>query len=53
MSEEKAREILKQQGMTETEAQEFIDGCKRGLQARREGKVKHWSQVKKELGIKG
>ena len=52
MSEEKAREVLKQQGMTDTEAQEFIEGCKRGTQAYLDGKVKPWSQVKKELGIK-
>lgn len=52
MSEEKAMEILKQQGMTDAEARDFIDGCKKGLKAAREGKVKPWSEVKKELGIK-
>ena len=51
MAEEGTMEILKQQGMSEEEAQEFIDGCKRGLKAAREGKVQPWAQVKKELGI--
>jgi len=30
---------------------EFMDGCRRGLAAAKAGKVKPWSQVKKELGI--
>ncbi len=52
MSEEKAMEILRQQGMTQQEARDFIEGCKKGIQAMKEGKVRHWSEVKKELGIK-
>ena len=52
MSEEKAREILKKQGMTNAEIDEAIEGVKRGLKDIKEGRVKPWSQVKKELGIK-
>lgn len=37
--------------MSESEIQEFIDGCKKGTQAFKDGKVKPWSQVKKELGL--
>ena len=51
MSEEKALEILKQHGMTDAEAYEFITGCRKGLQAANEGKVKPWDEVKKELGL--
>ena len=51
MSEEKATEVLKELGFSDEEAREFIEGCKRGLKAAREGKVKPWAQVKKELGI--
>ena len=50
-NEEKAMKILREQGMSEEEARDFIEGCKEGLRARREGKVRPWSQVKKELGI--
>ncbi|MBA7589022.1 hypothetical protein ES708_31095 [subsurface metagenome] len=34
--------ILKRQGMTDKEAIDFIAGCKRGLQAIKEGKVRRW-----------
>lgn len=47
-----AIEILKQRGMTQEEAEEFVKGIKRGLKARREDKVIPWSEVKKELKIK-
>lgn len=30
---------------------EFIEGIKKGLQARREGKVRPWSEIKQELGL--
>jgi len=43
--------LLKRWGMTDREAQEFIEGCERGLQAAREGKVRPWEEVKKELGL--
>lgn len=46
------KEILMGQGMTEIEAEDFIEGCKKGLKTRREGKVIPWSQLKKELDIK-
>ena len=52
MSEEKAREILREQGMTEAEIQEALDGIKKGIQAYKEGRFKSWTEVKKELGIK-
>lgn len=51
MAEEETREILKQRGMTDEEADEFIAGMKRGLEARRRGDVIPWSEVKAELGI--
>jgi len=34
------------------EAKVFLDGCRKGLQARREGEVRPWSEIKAELGIK-
>lgn len=43
--------ILKRQGMTDQEAQEFIAGCERGIQAVKEGKVRPWGEIKKELGL--
>ncbi len=43
--------ILKQRGLTDEEAQVFIDGCKRGIEAMREGKVRPWGEIKKELGL--
>lgn len=52
MSEEKAREILKKEGMSDIEAQEFIDGIRKGVRACKEGRMQLWSEVKKELGIK-
>lgn len=52
MSEEKAREILRNRGMSEVEIQEFMEGVKKGTQAYLDGKVKPWSEIKKELGIK-
>jgi len=52
MGEKEAIEILKSQGMTQAEAEDFVKGIKRGLKARREGDRIPWSQVKKELGIK-
>lgn len=51
MGEKEAMEILKKQGMTEAEAQEFIEGVKRGVKDSRLGKVRPWSEVKKELGL--
>ena len=30
---------------------EFINGIKKGIQARREGKIRPWSEIKKELGL--
>ena len=51
MGEKEAIEILKQKGMTQEEAEEFVEGIKRGIKARREGKMSPWSEVKKELGI--
>jgi len=47
LNEEKAREILKQQGMTETEAQEFIDRVIQGVKAFNE--FKSWAEIKKEV----
>lgn len=51
MGEKEAIEILKGQGMSQEEAEDFIAGTKKGLQEIHEGKVKSWSQIKKELGI--
>lgn len=30
---------------------DFMDGIRRGLKACKEGRVKPWSQIKRELGI--
>lgn len=51
MTVDKALEVLKELGMTDEEAATFIDGVKKGLKARREGKVRPWEEVKRELGI--
>lgn len=51
MGEKEAKEILKQQGMTEGEAQDFIEGIKRGVEDYRRGRVRRWSEIKKELNI--
>lgn len=51
MSEEITREILRQQGMTESEIDQALADIKRGIQAWREGKFKSWAKVKEELGI--
>jgi hypothetical protein len=51
MSEEKARAILAKEGLTPQEIEDFLEGCRKGLKAAREGKVKSWSEVKRELGI--
>jgi hypothetical protein len=51
MGEKEAIEILMQKGMTYIEAKDFIDGCKRGIKAYKEGDIVHWDDVKKELGL--
>lgn len=51
MYEDKAREVLTGLGMTYDEATNFIQGVKRGMKARREGKSIPWSQVKRDLGL--
>ena len=48
---EKALPVLMGRGMTEEEAWEFIDGIRKGLIARREGKVRLWDEIKKELNL--
>jgi len=53
MAEDKALAVLKELGMTDEEAAEFVEGVKRGLKARREGKVVHWSELVKELNLHG
>jgi len=53
MEEAKARRILKQGGMSDDEIDDFIDGCKKGIKAAREGRVQSWNQVKKELEEEG
>ncbi len=30
---------------------EFMEGIRRGVQACREGKVRRWAEIKKELGL--
>ena len=50
MSEEKARAILKEQGMTDEEANDFIDGCKKGIKAMKDGWLQPLSKVIEELG---
>lgn len=52
LSIDRSREILKQQGMTDTEIDDCIKGIKKGMRAFREGRFKAWAHVKKELGIK-
>ena len=51
MGEEEAIKILRDQGMSQEEAEDFIAGVKRGLKARREGDRIPWSKIKKELGL--
>ncbi|MCJ7632701.1 hypothetical protein MUP77_09970 [Candidatus Bathyarchaeota archaeon] len=53
MANEETKEICKQHGMTDKEADEFIAGCKRGIEARHKGDVIPWNEVKKELGLDG
>lgn len=48
---EKALPVLMGRGMTEDEAWEFIDGIRKGIIDRKEGKVRLWTEVKKELGL--
>lgn len=52
LAKEKALPVLMAKGMSEEEAWAFLDGIYKGIVARREGKVRLWSEVKKELGIK-
>lgn len=52
LAREKALPVLMAKGMSEEEAWAFLDGIYKGIVARREGKVRLWSEVKKELGIK-
>lgn len=49
MGEKEAIETLKKRGMSQAEAEGFVDGVKRGLQARREGKVKKWAEISAEM----
>ena len=51
MGEEEAIEILKSHGMTQEEAEDFIAGTKRGIEAFHEGKKIPWDKVKMELGL--
>ena len=52
MGEKEAKEILMGKGMTEQEAEDFIAGCKRGVEAMRKGDRIHWDDIKEELGLK-
>ena len=45
------RAVLKSHGLTDTEVDELLVGCKKGIEAMKAGKVQPWSEVKKELGI--
>jgi hypothetical protein len=49
--DEKQIEILMKQGMTESEAKEFMAGVHRGLEARKRGDIVNLDDVKKDLGI--
>ena len=49
MGEKEAIEKLKARGMSQEEAEGFIDGIKRGLAARAEGKIRSWAEVSAEL----
>ncbi len=51
MGEKEAVEILKDKGMTQEEAEDFVAGVKRGVRAMHEGDRVHWDIVKKELGL--
>ncbi len=48
---EQTLKVLRAQGMTDEEADVFLEGVKKGLQALREGKVRPWSEIKKELNL--
>lgn len=52
MARKKALPVLMGRGMSEDEAWAFLDGIYKGIVARREGKIKLWSEVKRELRIK-
>lgn len=49
MGEKEALEVLKKQGMTQSEAEGFVAGVKKGIQARKEGRVKKWAEISAEL----
>lgn len=50
-AKKKALPVLLSRGMTEDEAWEFIDGIRRGLIDQKKGKVRLWSEIKKELNL--
>lgn len=49
MGEREAIELLKKKGMTQSEAEGFVVGVKRGLKDIEEGKVESLSEVYAEL----
>ncbi|MBA7692283.1 hypothetical protein ES703_100846 [subsurface metagenome] len=49
MGEKEAIKVLKERGMSQSEAEGFVGGVKRGLQAKREGRVKEWIKISTEL----
>ncbi len=51
VAREEAIPVLMGRGMSEDEAWAFLDGIYKGIVDRREGKIKLWSEVKKELGL--
>ncbi len=51
MGEVEAVEILKGQGMSQEEAEDFIAGMKRGITSMHKGDRIPWSELKKELGL--
>jgi len=49
MGEKERIEVLKKRGMTQSEAEGFVARLKEGLQARKEGNIKLWSEISVEL----
>ncbi len=51
MAEREAKDICIERGMTESEADEFVAGMKRGMEARARGERIPWNEVKERLGL--
>jgi hypothetical protein len=52
--EVKGKQIIPQDGIAKEmwNDKEFIEGIRRGVKACKEGKIRPWADVKRDLGIK-